>query len=64
MVVSRKRILMVTSRLSFKTIAKYIVPEVFNSELLALVLELLHDQQRETNRIAALKLIGELHSGF
>lgn len=55
---------MIVSRNSIKMIAPYINEEVYNIDLLTIILKLLHDNERETNIIAGIKLLGDIVNGF
>ncbi len=55
---------MITSRNCIKIIAPYIHKEVFDIDLLTIILRLLHDSERETNIIAGIKLLGDIVTGF
>ena len=55
---------MITSRNCIKAIAPYVEKEVYNIDLLTIILKLLHDDEKETNIIAGIKLLGDIVNGF
>jgi len=55
---------MVNSRNCIKVIAPFINKDIYNLELLTIILKLLHNDERETNIIAGIKLLGDIYKGF